>query len=197
MFQQLRSLLGLFTQRSPKSINLSKQKKYFEQLFSKYSAHPEVLFSNEKADIAVLYGREMQLQRLKKHHDLVVEMGRLAGKLKLSHERIATNYKKSLQASVRQKNLNELEQLRISENVSKKDYEKAIIKAWIEDPDCSEYLELLKKVISKRLRQDPLYSSASKELKGELVDFQINRRILIELADFNQWKPAKSQSTEC
>ena len=184
MFQQLKSWLRLSNESNLQAVEPINQKKYFEQLFLKYNVDPETLFSDEKADMAALFGREMQLQRLKNRHALVLEMGELARKINLSHERITINYQKSLQASFRQEKLNELEQLRNSDEVSKKEYEKAVIKAWMADPDFSEYLELLKRLTLKRLRQDPLYSSASKELQNELVDFQINRRILVELINF-------------
>ena len=190
MIQTLKLLFKAFLPPdSQHDKNLFREK--FSKLFEQFDIKPEVLFSSSDVDFALLCGREMQAQRHKNHHDLVIELGHLAHKLNLSHERISINLRKSIQESSRQIKLSELEKKRLSEDFSKKDYESAVVKAWMSDPECSKYMDLLKKIITKKLKRDGIYCSASDDLKNELVELQVNRRILLELSS-SEWKLVRS-----
>ena len=189
MIQILRSLFrSSRSAESEQSIELDRQS--FEQLFEKFAVKPEVLFSDKEDDFAFLCGREMQLQRHKNQHDLVIALGQLAHTNNLAHERISINLQKSLQETSRHKKLRELEEMRLSENLSRKDYESAVVQAWMSDPDYSKYLDILKKIYTRKLKRDSVYCSASDDLKNELIDLQINRRILLELSS-SEWKLVK------
>lgn len=191
MIQILRSLIRSSpSAESQKSTQSERQ--CFEQLFEKFAVKPEVLFSDKEVDFAFLCGREMQFQRHKNQHDLVIALGQLAHTFNLSHERITINLQKSLQETSRQKRLRELEEMRLSENLSRKDYESAVVQAWMSDPDCSKYLDMLKKIFTRKLKRDSIYCAASDDLKNELIDLQINRRILLELSS-SEWKLVKAR----
>ena len=161
-------------------------------VFLEYGTTPEILsFDDDGGDLPLLCGREMQVQRLNHRHELVISLGNLLHSLQISHERISINLQKSVQETTRINKLKELEAIRCSEQTSKKEYESSVVNAWLKDPDCSTYLDLLKKIVIRKLRHDRLYSAASDALKNELVDLQINRRILLELSS-SEWILAKT-----
>ena len=165
-------------------------------LFIEVGITPEILsFDTDanNADLPLLCGREMQAQRLNHQHELVIRLGSLLDSLQVSHERISVNLQKSIQATARINKLKELEDIRRSGQIPKKEYEASVVNAWLIDPECLTYLDLLKKIVIRKLRNDNLYTEASDTLKNELVDLQINRRILLELSSSAEWKGVKTR----
>ena len=189
----LKMFLKSIFQLGKKDVSSSKcdtsAREAIRNLFIEVGITPEILSfdTDANADLPLLCGREMQAQRLNHQHELVIRLGNLLDSLQISHERISTNLQKSVQATARINKLKELEDIRCSDQTSKKEYEASVINAWLKDPDCSTYLDLLKKIVIRKLKDDKLYSDASDSLKNELVDLQINRRILLELSSSAEW----------
>ena len=185
----LKSIFQLGTKEVSSQICDVSPRDAIHNLFVEYGATPEILsLDDDDRDLPLLCGREMQVQRLNHQHELVISLGKLLSTLQISHERININLQKSVQAIARINKLKELEDMRCSDQISKKEYESSLVNAWLKDPDCSTYLDLLKKIVIRKLRHDRLYSEASDALKNELVDLQINRRILLVLSNSKEWK---------
>ena len=137
---------------------------------------PRFLGHGVDGDLADLCGREMKHFRAEQRHDVVVRLGRLANHLKLEHKRIAFNLRASSLAVSRSNRLVILRAMKESPHRSRAEYEEAIVQAWSVDPDCGDYLELLKKVVSYRLRQRSA-SNSFDAYESEFVEHAMNQRL--------------------
>ena len=150
-----------------------------------FGVKPKWIDSDSKEDLAKLCGREMKYLGSIKRHKVVVQLGGLADKLLLRHSLVDVSLRNSNQEIVRANTLLILAAIKDSSNRSRSDYEAAILDAWLADPDCSEYLELLRKVVSYKLRKKSSLDRLD-AFEAERIDHAINQRLWRRLEKFNQ-----------
>ena len=150
-----------------------------------FDVEPKWLDSDPKGDLAEQCGREMKFLRTQERHEAVVQLGELAEKLLLHHPLVNANLRISNQVIKRANTRLILAAIKDSSNRSRSDYEKAILDAWLADPDCSEYLELLRKVVSYKLRKKSALDRFD-TFESERVDHAINQRLWRRLETGNQ-----------
>ncbi|MAV12774.1 MAG: hypothetical protein CL861_04850 [Cyanobium sp. MED843] len=127
----------------------------------------------------------MKHLRSQERHEVVVQLGELAEQLLLRHSLVDANLRISSQEIKRANTRVILAAIKDSSNRSRSDYEAAILDAWMADPDCSEYLELLRKVISYKLRKKSSLDRLD-AFEAERVDHTINQRLWRRLDKGNQ-----------
>jgi len=147
-------------------------------IFSDYDVEPQVFCGEQKVDFAEQWGLEMKHWNTQKKHELVIALGNGASLLNLAHPGIAHCLEESTLAVARMNKLIVLEAIKQSPLRSRSDYEKAILKAWALDPDCHEYLNLLRKVIAFRLRQNKQYSLLMQDFSREIVEFEVTKKLV-------------------
>ena len=150
-----------------------------------FDVEPKWLDSDPKGDLAEQCGREMKHLRTQDCHEVVVQLGELAEKLCLRHPLVKANLLISNQQIKRVNTRVILAAIKESSNRSRSDYEAAILDAWLADPDCSEYLELLRKVVSYKLRKKSSLDRLD-AFEAERIDHAINQRLWRRLEKFNQ-----------
>ena len=141
-----------------------------------FDVEPKWLDSDPKGDLAEQCGREMKHLRTQDRHEVVVHLGELAEKLRLRHPLVNGNLRISNQEIKRADQWVILAAIKDSSNRSRSDYEAAILDAWLADPDCSEYLELLRKVVSYKLRKKSSLDRLD-PFEAERVEHAINQRL--------------------
>ena len=145
--------------------------KYLQNLDLK----PRVLGDGD-GDLADQCGREMKHLRAEQRHDVVVQLGELAERLKLKHKRIVVNLRESRLAIRRANQLIVLKAHKESPNRSRREYEAAILTAWLADPDCSNYVDLLSNVVAFRQRKQASMLNLN-AFESEWVDYRVNKRL--------------------
>ena len=155
------------------------------QCLNYFGVEPKWIDSDSKDDLAKQCGREMKHLGSIKRHEVVVQLGGLAEKLLLRHALVDVNLRNSNQEIVRANTLVILAAIKDSSNRSRSDYEAAILDAWLADPDCSEYLELLRKVVSYKLRKKSSLDRLD-AFEAERVDHAINQRLWRRLEKSNE-----------
>ena len=143
------------------------------------------LSSDSRGDLAQQCGREMKYLRNQERHEVVVQLGELAEKLLLRHPLVDANLRISNQSIKRANERVILAAFKDSPHRSRSDYEAAILDAWLADPDCSEYLELLRKVVSYKLRKKSSLGRLD-AFESERVDHAINQRLWRRLDKVNE-----------
>ena len=83
----------------------------------------------------------------------------------------------------RDQTLEHLNSIKQSRDASPRVYEQAIVDAWLKDPDHAELLDRLRRVLKKRRHLDEVYQPMSESLRNELLDFQLNNRLLLGLLE--------------
>ena len=63
-----------------------------------------------------------------------------------------------------------------SPNRSRREYEAAILKAWLADPECSDYVNLLSNVVAFRQRKQASMLNLN-AFESEWVDYRVNKRL--------------------
>ena len=150
-----------------------------------FEVEPKWLDPDSRGDLAEKCGREMKHLRSQERHEVVVQLGELAEQLLLRHSLVDANLRISSQEIKRANTRVILAAIKDSSNRSRSDYEAAILDAWMADPDCSEYLELLRKVISYKLRKKSSLDRLD-AFEAERVDHTINQRLWRRLDKGNQ-----------
>jgi len=141
-----------------------------------FECEPVVLKVNAEKNLARDCGKEMKHWREQEKHELVVLLGEQASQKGLQNQRISNNLYLSRLALKRARTIQFLQAVKESPNRSRDFYEGAIIDAWMNDPDCSTYLELLRKVIAFRL-QKQVHIGQVDDFREERVDHIINQRL--------------------
>lgn len=117
------------------------------RILSEYQLGPQVVRFDRHADLTQLWGLEMKYwHSLKKYH-LVVALGKAAEHLNFHNKKIDKYLSLSSCLDQRSKTHIALNALKRSPQFSRSDYEKAILRAWLNDPDCMEYVRLLREVV--------------------------------------------------
>jgi len=133
-------------------------------------------------DLADQCGREMKHLRAEQRHDVVVQLGDLAERLKLKHKRIVVNLRESRRAIRRANQLIVLKAYKESSNRSRREYEAAILTAWLADPDCSDYVDLLSNVVAFRQRKQASTLNLD-SFESEWIDYRVNKRLWNALSE--------------
>ena len=141
-----------------------------------FECEPVVLQINSEKNLARDCGKEMKHWREQEKHELVVLLGEQASQKGLHNQRISNNLHLSRLALKRARTIQFLQAVKESPNRSRDFYEGAIIDAWMNDPDCSTYLELLRKVIAFRLQKQDHVGQVD-DFREERVDHIINQRL--------------------
>ena len=110
------------------------------------------------------------------HHDVVVDLGERAALLKLEHKRIIVNLRESRLAIQRANQLIVLKAYKESPYRARREYEAAILTAWLADPDCSDYVDLLRNVVAFRQRKQASTLNLN-SFESEWVDYRVNKRL--------------------
>lgn len=145
---------------------------------------PRFLDQKSEAGLAELCGREMKHLCNLQRHDAVVQLGQRAAWLKLEHKRIAVALRKSRLSVRRANRLIVLKAYKESPNRERRDYEDAILTSWLADPECSEYVDLLGKVVAYRQRKQTSTISLD-AFETEWVDYRVNKRLWHALSQGN------------
>ena len=143
---------------------------------------PRFLDQTSDLDLAERCGREMKHLRDLQHHDAVVELGQRAAWLKLEHKRIVVNLRESRRAIRRANQLIVLKAHKESPNRSRREYEAAILKAWLADPECSDYVNLLSNVVAFRQRKQASTLNLN-SFESEWIDYRVNKRLWNALSE--------------
>ena len=151
--------------------------KYLRQILSSEMLKPEVFGRKNDLDIAERWGLEMKFWYSQGNYKIAASLGQGAARLKLKHQLITHYLKISALSLDRSNRLIVLKGIQKSPNRTRAEYEKAIIDSWSVDPDCSDYLELLRKVLSFRMRKKGLYARLSEDLEQECVDLELNKKL--------------------
>ena len=146
-----------------------------------FECEPVVLKVNAEKNLARDCGREMKHWREQEKHELVVLLGELASQKGLQNQRVSNNLRLSRLSLERARTIQFLQAVKESPNRSRDFYEGTIINAWINDPDCSGYLELLRKVIAFRLQKQDHVGQVD-DFREERVDHIINQRLWREIS---------------
>ena len=147
----------------------------------KLDLKPRVL-GNGDGDLADQCGREMKHLRAEQRHDVVVQLGELAERLNLKHKRIVVNLRESRRAIWRANQLTVLKAYKESPNRSRREYESAILTAWLADPDCSDYVNLLSNVVAFRQRKQASTLNLD-SFESEWVEYRVNKRLWNALSE--------------
>ena len=137
---------------------------------------------NGDGDLGDQCGREMKHLRAEQRHDVVVQLGELAERLKLKHKRIVVNLRESRRAIRRTNQLIVLKAYKESPNRSRREYEAAILTAWLADPDCSDYVNLLSNVVAFRQRKQASTLNLA-SFESEWVEYRVNKRLWNALSE--------------
>ncbi len=137
---------------------------------------PRFLDQTSGLDLAERCGREMKHLRDLHHHDVVVDLGERAALLKLEHKRIIVNLRESRLAIQRANQLIVLKAYKESPYRARREYEAAILTAWLADPDCSDYVDLLRNVVAFRQRKQASTLNLN-SFESEWVDYRVNKRL--------------------
>lgn len=146
-----------------------------------FECEPVVLKVNAEKNLARDCGREMKHWREQEKHELVVLLGELASQKGLQNQRVSNNLRLSRLSLERARTIQFLQAVKESPNRSRDFYEGTIIDAWMNDPDCSDYLELLRKVIAFRLQKQDHVGQVD-DFREERVDHIINQRLWREIS---------------
>ena len=146
-----------------------------------FECEPVVLKVNAEKNLARDCGREMKHWREQEKHELVVLLGELASQKGLQNQRVSNNLRLSRLSLKRARTIQFLQAVKESPNRSRDFYEGTIIDAWMNDPDCSDYLELLRKVIAFRLQKQDHVGQVD-DFTEERVDHIINQRLWREIS---------------
>lgn len=146
-----------------------------------FECEPVVLKVNAEKNLARDCGREMKHWREQEKHELVVLLGELASQKGLQNQRVSNNLRLSRLSLKRARTIQFLQAVKESPNRSRDFYEGTIIDAWMNDPDCSDYLELLRKVIAFRLQKQDHVGQVD-DFREERVDHIINQRLWREIS---------------
>ena len=141
-----------------------------------FQVEPAFLGKANDTDLAEYCGREMRHLRSLERHDIVVHLGEVASWLRLKHQRIDINLRASRLAIQRSNQLTILLAIKESRSRSRRQYEDAILRAWAADPDCGEYIELLKKLLLFRSRRQSEMVELD-EFESERIDHDVNKRL--------------------
>lgn len=141
-----------------------------------FQVAPAFLEKANDTDLAEYCGREMRHLRSLERHDVVVHLGELASWLRLKHQRIDINLRASRLAIQRSNQLTILLAIKESRSRSRRQYEDAILKAWAADPDCGDFIDLLKKLFLFRSRRQSEMTELD-EFELERVDHDVNKRL--------------------
>lgn len=142
---------------------------------------PVMLKESLKEGLEQALAKEMQIARQQGQHQLVVMLGRKAGKLGLAHPRIEINYRRSERLLHRDHVMREVETLLAGKRSAKERAEQLMLEAITDDPD----FRLCRLQLEARLRErlgrpaDPF----SEELLDHRVGLEINRRRLALLEE--------------
>ena len=139
---------------------------------------PQVFCFEQKADFAEQWGLEMKHWNIQQKHELVVALGESASWLDLAHPEISRCQQDSVLAVQRANKLILLKAVQQSPHRSRSDYEKSILGAWILDPDCDVYLDLLRKVVAYRLRKKNQYRILMEDFDREVVEFEVTKKLV-------------------
>ena len=161
--------------------HLFNKRRVFDALrlvLSGQNLEPQVFCLNSKSELSEQWGLEMKYWNTQQKHELVVALGNSASLLNLSHPGISHCLEESTLAVERANQLVVLKAIKQSPLRSRSDYEKAILKAWVLDPDCDVYLDLLRKVVAFRLRQKKQYGLLIGEFGREIVEFEVTKKLV-------------------
>jgi len=137
---------------------------------------PRFLDQTSDLDLAERCGREMKHLRDFQHHDAVMELGQRAAWLELEHKRIVVNLRESRREIRRANQLIVLKAHKESPNRSRREYEAAILKAWLADPECSDYVNLLSNVVAFRQRKQASTLNLN-TFEPDWIDYRVNKRL--------------------
>lgn len=142
-----------------------------------YQCEPVVIGSSTRQSLSEQCGREMRHWRFQQRHDIVLALGENAVEAGLQHERITNNLAISRIANNRITTFKLLRAIKESPNRTRSEYETAILEAWAEDPDCSEYLDLLSRLTSFRLQKRSPQALID-SFESECIDHAVNQTLL-------------------
>ena len=109
---------------------------------------------------------------------LVLQLGDMAAKLGLNHQSISQSMGSARVALMRINKLTVLKAIRQSPHRSRADYETALVAEWCRDPECQDYLSMLRKVISFRMRQKNQQPILMEDFSDEVVEQELNKMLL-------------------
>ena len=139
---------------------------------------PAVFSVDHHADLAQQWGLEMKHWMDQDKANLVVRLGDMAAKLNLRHHLIAQSMSSARLALTRINKLIVLKAIQQSPYRSRADYEKALVAEWCLDPECQNYLVLLRKVISFRMRQKNQQPILMEDFSDEVIEQELNKMLL-------------------
>ena len=139
---------------------------------------PQVFCFEQKTDFAEQWGLEMKHWNIQQKHELVVALGESASWLNLAHPEICRCKEDSVLAIQRANKQILLKAVQQSPLRSRSDYEKSILEAWILDPDCDAYLDMLRKVVAYRLRKKNQYKLLMEDFNREIVEFEVTKKLV-------------------
>ena len=138
---------------------------------------PAVFRVEHHADLARQWGLEMEHWLDQNKPKLVLQLGDMAAKLGLNHQSISQSMGSARVALMRIKKLIVLKAIQQSPHRSRSDYETALVAEWCMDPECQDYLSMLRKVISFRMRQKKHQSSLMGDFFDELIEQELNQKL--------------------
>lgn len=158
---------------------LSRQKlsRILSQTLLLEGLQPAVFCVDHHADLARQWGLEMEHWLDQNQPKLVLQLGDMAAKLGLNHQSISQSMGSARVALMRIKKLIVLKAIQQSPHRSRSDYETALVAEWCMDPECQDYLSMLRKVISFRLRQKKNQSSLMVDFFDELIEQELNQKL--------------------
>jgi len=154
-----------------------KAQKSIQEVLSNQELSPKVYGRAKNLGLAEQWGLEMKYWYSQDIFDIVFELGERAKLLNLSHHLIAKYSSISALELNRSNSLILLKRIQQSPNRTRSDYENAIMNAWRADPDFEEYLNLLRKVITFRMRKKGLYTTLADNFEQECIDFELNKKL--------------------
>ena len=158
---------------------LSRQKlsRILSQTLLLEGLQPAVFCVDHHADLARQWGLEMEHWLDQNQPKLVLQLGDMAAKLGLNHQSISQSMGSARVALMRIKKLIVLKAIQQSPHRSRSDYETALVAEWCMDPECQDYLSMLRKVISFRMRQKKHQSSLMDDFFDELIEQELNQKL--------------------
>ena len=142
---------------------------------------PAVFCVEHHADLAQQWGLEMEHWLEQNQPKLVLQLGDIAAKLGLNHQSISQSMGSARVALMRINKLIVLKAIQQSPHRSRSDYETALVAEWCMDPECQDYLSMLRKVISFRMRQKKQQSSLMANFFDELIEQELNQKLFRRL----------------
>ena len=174
-------------ERSPSTANrllgffglLSRQRlsRILAQILLLEGLQPAVFCVEHHADLAQQWGLEMEHWLEQSQSKLVLQLGDMAAKLGLRHQSISQSMGSARVALTRINKLTVLKAIQQSPHRSRADYETALVAEWCLDPECQDYLSMLRKVISFRLRQKKQQSLLMDDFFDELIEHELNQKL--------------------